>query len=113
MASLQFRSTRGTPAARTRPEPPLSPGTGTARTRSRLDRFPMDRLLRCSQFRDRLSSKSKNQDNQVLCVCNFTPVPRDNYRVGVPAEGYYRELLNSDASIYGGSNVGNSGGLHT
>jgi 1,4-alpha-glucan branching enzyme len=46
-------------------------------------------------------------------LCNFTPVPRYNYRVGVPREGYYRELLNSDASIYGGSNVGNSGGLHT
>ncbi len=57
--------------------------------------------------------KAKNQDNQILCLCNFTPVPRYNYRVGVPGEGYYRELLNSDASIYGGSNVGNSGGLHT
>jgi 1,4-alpha-glucan branching enzyme len=48
-----------------------------------------------------------------LCVCNFTPVPRYDYRVGVPFEGYYRELLNSDASAYGGSNVGNAGGLQT
>lgn len=57
--------------------------------------------------------KAKDQDNQILCLCNFTPVPRYNYRIGVPTEGYYRELLNSDASIYGGSNVGNEGGLHT
>jgi 1,4-alpha-glucan branching enzyme len=57
--------------------------------------------------------KAKDQDNQILCVCNFTPVPRYNYRVGVPRAGYYRELLNSDASAYGGSNVGNAGGLQT
>ena len=57
--------------------------------------------------------KAKDQDNQVLCLCNFTPVPRYNYRIGVPTEGHYRELLNSDASIYGGSNVGNLGGLRT
>jgi len=57
--------------------------------------------------------RAKDQDNQIVCLCNLTPVPRYNYRVGVPAEGYYRELLNSDASTYGGSNVGNSGGLHT
>ena len=57
--------------------------------------------------------KGKDLDNQILCLCNFTPVPRYNYRVGVPAEGYYRELLNSDSWTYGGSNVGNEGGLHT
>jgi 1,4-alpha-glucan branching enzyme len=47
----------------------------------------------------------------VVCVCNFTPVPRHGYRIGVPAPGWYRELLNSDAAIYGGSNVGNWGGV--
>jgi 1,4-alpha-glucan branching enzyme len=57
--------------------------------------------------------KAKDQDNQILCLCNFTPVPRYDYRIGVPHEGYYRELLNSDASAYGGSNVGNAGGLQT
>ena len=46
-------------------------------------------------------------------ICNFTPVPRENYRVGVPHEGRYRELLNSDAAIYGGSNVGNGGTVAT
>jgi 1,4-alpha-glucan branching enzyme len=43
-------------------------------------------------------------------VCNFTPVPRYNYRVGVPRGGYWREILNSDAPIYGGSGLGNYGG---
>jgi 1,4-alpha-glucan branching enzyme len=57
--------------------------------------------------------KAKDQDNQIVCVCNFTPVPRYDYRIGVPHEGYYRELLNSDASAYGGSNVGNAGGVQT
>ena len=57
--------------------------------------------------------KAKDQDNQILCICNFTPVPRYDYRIGVPREGYYHELLNSDAWTYGGSNMGNYGGLHT
>jgi len=47
----------------------------------------------------------------VLVVCNFTPVPRTNYVVGVPEGGYWRELLNSDAPIYGGSGIGNLGGV--
>jgi 1,4-alpha-glucan branching enzyme len=46
-----------------------------------------------------------------LVVCNFTPVPRFGYRVGVPQGGYWREALNTDSGIYGGSNVGNSGGV--
>jgi 1,4-alpha-glucan branching enzyme len=46
----------------------------------------------------------------VLVVCNFTPIPRHNYRTGVPHGGYWRELLNSDAPIYGGSGIGNYGG---
>ena len=43
---------------------------------------------------------------------NFTPVVREGYRVGVPGPGYYEEILNSDADIYGGSNAGNFGGMH-
>jgi len=46
----------------------------------------------------------------ILVVCNFTPVPRYNYRVGVPRGGRWRELLNSDAEYYGGSGMGNQGG---
>jgi 1,4-alpha-glucan branching enzyme len=45
-----------------------------------------------------------------VVVCNFTPVPRQGYRIGVPKPGHYREALNSDAAIYGGSNLGNGGG---
>ncbi len=57
--------------------------------------------------------KAKDSDVQLLCVCNFTPVPRHEYRIGVPRPGYYRELLNTDSSVYGGSNLGNAGGLHS
>ncbi|MGH8161636.1 MAG: 1,4-alpha-glucan branching protein GlgB, partial [Gammaproteobacteria bacterium] len=50
-------------------------------------------------------------DAPVLVVANFTPVPRYGYRVGVPRAGRWREALNSDAAGYGGSNLGNSGGV--
>jgi 1,4-alpha-glucan branching enzyme len=46
----------------------------------------------------------------LLVVCNFTPVPRHNYRTGAPRGGYWRELLNSDAPVYGGGGAGNHGG---
>ena len=49
----------------------------------------------------------------VICAFNFTPVPRDNYVIGVPDEGDYVELLNSDASWYGGGNMGNAGKVKT
>jgi len=57
--------------------------------------------------------KGYSQDDTVLIVCNFTPVPRLNYRVGVPTGGYWREILNSDAKEYGGSGYGNLGGMET
>jgi 1,4-alpha-glucan branching enzyme len=44
-----------------------------------------------------------------LVACNFTPVPRDNYQIGVPRGGRWRERLNSDARDYGGSGIGNFG----
>ncbi len=47
----------------------------------------------------------------LLFVCNFTPVPRMKYRVGVPDPGLYREIFNSDAEMFGGSNLGNSGAV--
>jgi len=47
----------------------------------------------------------------LLVVCNFTPVVRENYRIGVPLEGRWQEIFNSDAACYGGSNVGNGGSL--
>ncbi len=48
----------------------------------------------------------------VLVVCNFTPMPCLSYRVGVPRGGHWQEILNSDATLYGGSGVGNFGGKH-
>ncbi len=57
--------------------------------------------------------RKDNKSNYMLSVCNFTPVPRENYRVGVPLEGKWKEVLNSDAEDYGGSGYGNFGGLET
>ncbi|MBI4318461.1 MAG: 1,4-alpha-glucan branching protein GlgB [Chloroflexi bacterium] len=53
--------------------------------------------------------KAKAADDCVVVVCNFTPVPRHNYRIGVPRGGVFREVLNSDAKQYGGSGHGNMG----
>ena len=55
--------------------------------------------------------KSRDGGTESLVVCNFTPVPRLNYTVGVPRGGRWRERLNSDAAIYGGGNLGNGGGV--
>ncbi|MEP9355959.1 1,4-alpha-glucan branching protein GlgB [Xanthobacter sp. KR7-65] len=49
----------------------------------------------------------------VLAVVNLTPVPRHDYRIGVPVPGFWREVLNSDATLYGGSGLGNLGGAFT
>ena len=57
--------------------------------------------------------KSKNEDEVMVCVFNFTPNVHDNYRIGVPKPGYYEEILNSDASEFGGSNIGNLGGIQS
>ncbi|MDH5515941.1 MAG: alpha amylase C-terminal domain-containing protein, partial [Gammaproteobacteria bacterium] len=51
----------------------------------------------------------KSLHESVICAFNFTPVPRDNYRIGVPEGGLYRELLNTDAAWYGGADLGNAG----
>jgi 1,4-alpha-glucan branching enzyme len=53
----------------------------------------------------------RQRDDLLLAALNFTPVPRRNYRVGVPRGGYWKEMLNSDARVYGGSGQGNSGGV--
>jgi 1,4-alpha-glucan branching enzyme len=55
--------------------------------------------------------RGKTTDDFILCVLNFTPIVRDGYRIGVPSAGYWQEMLNSDSSLYWGSNVGNSGGV--
>lgn len=55
--------------------------------------------------------KARDPSDHLLVVCNFTPVPREGYRVGVPEHCHYAEVLNSDAAIYWGSNMGNRGGF--
>jgi 1,4-alpha-glucan branching enzyme len=55
--------------------------------------------------------RARDRDDLVVVACNFTPVPRHGYRVGVPAPAFYREILNTDAALYGGSDLGNGGGV--
>jgi len=58
-----------------------------------------------------LMRKGNDEDDAILVACNFTPVPRHNYRVGVPKGGLWREILNSDSTDYAGSGQGNMGGI--
>ena len=57
--------------------------------------------------------RGDSPEEVVVVLSNFTPVPREGYRVGVPKAGFYSELINSDAEIYGGSNTGNAGGIYS
>lgn len=54
-----------------------------------------------------------HQGKPILCICNFTPETRENYKVGVPIKGAWKELINSDSTYYGGSDKGNYGEVHT
>ena len=55
--------------------------------------------------------RGAQNDPPVAVVCNFTPEPRLDYRLGLPYQGFWREAMNSDAASYGGSNMGNLGGV--
>jgi len=57
--------------------------------------------------------RAPGSDRWVLVVCNLTPVPREGYTLGVPRPGHWEEVLNSDASLYGGTGMGNFGGLES
>ena len=57
--------------------------------------------------------RGADPDEALLFICNFTPVVRQGYRVGVPWAGEWREVLNGDATVYGGSGAGNLGGVHS
>ena len=54
---------------------------------------------------------ARNREDFIVFACNFTPVPRVGYRLGVPKLGLYREILNTDSEMFGGSNMGNSGAV--
>ncbi|MHB0990327.1 MAG: 1,4-alpha-glucan branching protein GlgB [Burkholderiales bacterium] len=60
-----------------------------------------------------LSLLRHGDTEQIVVVLNFTPVPRQSYRIGVGQSGLYREILNSDSAYYGGSNSGNAGIIHS
>jgi len=57
--------------------------------------------------------RGRSSAEALLVACNFTPVPRQNYRIGVPLRGEWSEILNSDAQLYGGSGQGNLGGVRS
>ena len=56
--------------------------------------------------------KAKNPDDFLVVCCNFTPVVREDYPIGVPRGGWYQEVFNSDSSYYAGTNVGNHPGVN-
>lgn len=55
--------------------------------------------------------RGPGDDDLLVIACNFTPIPRANFVIGVPREGYYQEILNTDSAFYGGSNLGNHPGI--
>ncbi len=57
--------------------------------------------------------KGRGKNELTAVVCNFSPIPRDNYRIGIPNKGFWKELVNTDAKQYGGSGRGNLGGVET
>lgn len=70
----------------------------------------------CSDNRHSIVSfirRAHDSDRFLVVICNFTPQPHAHYRIGVPVAGFYREIFNSDARSYGGSNMGNLGGKWT
>ncbi|MBQ3401988.1 MAG: 1,4-alpha-glucan branching protein GlgB [Synergistaceae bacterium] len=72
------------------------------------------RWVDCSDWHESIIvwlRKGKSNDEYILCAANFTPVPRYGYRVGVPRSGFWKEILNSDATKYGGGGIGNCGGM--
>ena len=101
----------GRPALGRGPEPPLRGEPGAARARLRAARASSGSTQRrgvraCSSFLRRGGERRRTSSPS----CNFTPVPRAGYRVGVPRGGLLAEILNSDAAEYGGSGWGNLGG---
>ena len=57
--------------------------------------------------------RTADDRQRLICAFNFTPVPRPDYALGVPAAGFYKEVLNTDAKIYEGGNLGNQGGVYS
>ena len=68
----------------------------------------------CHDYEQSILSFIRQSDQQkMICIFNFTPVPREHYRIGLPESGEYLELVNSDSELFGGSNKGNAGIVYT
>ena len=81
---------------------------------------PVPSMSTCMSARKRTTDsvvsflrRARRPDDFLVAIVNFTPVPRDGYRIGVPAPGPYLEIVNSDSGAYCGSNVGNGGVIFT
>ena len=57
--------------------------------------------------------KGKDKEEILIFIYNFTPITHEHYRIGVPDYKHYKEIFNSDSAIYGGSNIGNCGGVRS
>ena len=113
LASARRSDARGAAALGARPEPHVPAGGVAARGRFRGAGFSW---IDCNDNENSVVSmirRARDPRDFTVIVANFTPVPRPGYRVGVPEAGWYREVLNSDGAIYGGSNIGNGGGVNT
>ncbi len=82
------------------------------RTHSALHQYDFDHQgfewIDCHDYQQSIISyRRKSAEEDLVVILNFTPVPRENYRIGVPHEGVYQELFNSDSEYYDGSNTGN------
>ena len=111
LAPAGHRLAQGRAAAGARSERALPRAAGPASARLRRRRFRMGRRQqrRASVFA--WLRHGEPGTAPVLVVCNFTPVPREGYRIGLPAPGRWAERLNTDAALYGGSGMGNLGGV--
>ena len=72
--------------------------------------------LECDNWQESIAGfarKSKNGNQIIVALCNFTPVYREDYTFGVPKPGFYREIFNSDSRFFGGSDKGNDGGVQS
>jgi len=68
----------------------------------------------CHDYSQSILSFERHADNETLvCIFNFTPVPRYRYRIGLPQAGRYEEVFNSDSHLFGGSNLGNNGAIES
>ena len=107
---LAARAARRDTAAGARPQPAAARTPRAARARFRAAGFAW---IDCHDTdQSVLAFRRMARDGAFVVVAlNFTPVPRSGYRLGVPQPGRYREILNSDSNYYGGSDLGNAGGV--